>query len=87
MAKNAHIYHLLHQYVKRFIFLKLLLNSETEYTINSYAASFSVYSVMEVIMENIVVGILCVIVAFAGIFGWWYENGSSKKEKNNSNTK
>lgn len=38
-------------------------------------------------MENIVVGILCVVVAFAGIFGWWYENGHSKREKNNSNTK
>lgn len=37
-------------------------------------------------MENIFVGILCIIVAVAGIFGWWYENGSSKP-KDNGNKK
>lgn len=34
-------------------------------------------------MENIFVGILCIIVAVAGVFAWWYENGNTNAKDNN----
>jgi len=39
-------------------------------------------------ISNIIVGIMCVIVIAAGVFGWWWENGGayqdSKKEEDKS---
>lgn len=39
-------------------------------------------------ISNIIVGIMCVVVIAAGIFGWWWENGGSyqdsKKEEDKS---
>lgn len=32
-------------------------------------------------IENIFVGVLCVVVAGVGIFGWWLDNGSTFKNK------
>ena len=38
------------------------------------------------LMQDIFVGVLCVIAALAGIWCWWYENGESsgKGKKENS---
>ena len=35
-------------------------------------------------MQDFFVGVMIVIVAAAGIWCWWFENKSDKKEKDNS---